>query len=775
MRETPPPSLIDQLQRLQLANSQQVRGMYSRVRRLARDLPLFESVWVDALAQARILTPFQAAQLNAGRGDALRVGPYVLCQSLTASGYVATYLARKPKSPQLVRLAVAEVSEDQRSVLARQLEQLVAHGRRLDSAHLAPVIQAGVDGTRLWASSRHVVGRTAGQWIAHNGRFPPHAVLEIARQMLAGLVLVEKAGFCHGDLSAWNVILTDDGQVVLPEPGLRGIVRPEEGYAHTDLLPEFYDYLAPERIIDGTPPTTASDVYALGCVWWHLLAGRPPVPGGNSLAKLRAVHSGQILDVRRLAPDTPSLLARTVTACLQRASNQRPESMRRLASMLGETSPKGRRTLTRSVTRPGRRRTSWTVSLASLRDSKPTGLWLTASIASLLAALILAWSMWPRGNAPAPAKAMAKITAAIPEKTGVKESERTGSRPPPSPEPKEEGVMDIASSADKPLKLDSLQLRPGQRVCGTPGKRLLVAVPTEGLVIATEDLRFEHIDFVWNTSDPPASPATSPAILQLRASRATFHGCSFQSAGHGLTQPTAIRWSHLDGYAASAIALPTGQVQLSDCVFRHVGVGIESQRVGAVAVEMANVLHLGSGPLVHLNHCPKLDEPVVVSLASVTLRDSGPLLQCVYEQLEDQPGSITVQANGSAFVTGPQVALLSFVGPAAPEQLLTSIQWTGQGSLVAPQTVVAQWRHPDGKPQSLDDTSVSIAGLVRSSVDFAGPAETGPEANRITRWQVPLHSSSPPGIDPASLDWRREQKDKDEERRTKGTGPHDDD
>ena len=75
MRETPPQNLIDQLQRLELASGQQVRGMYGRVRRLARDLPLFESVWVDALAQARILTPYQAAELNAGRGDRLR-GPW---------------------------------------------------------------------------------------------------------------------------------------------------------------------------------------------------------------------------------------------------------------------------------------------------------------------------------------------------------------------------------------------------------------------------------------------------------------------------------------------------------------------------------------------------------------------------------------------------------------------------------------------------------------------------------------------------------------------------
>lgn len=65
--------------------------MGRRVRRLARDLPRFESVWVDALSQARILTPFQAAELNAGRGPSLRVGTYVILERLAHPYYVACY------------------------------------------------------------------------------------------------------------------------------------------------------------------------------------------------------------------------------------------------------------------------------------------------------------------------------------------------------------------------------------------------------------------------------------------------------------------------------------------------------------------------------------------------------------------------------------------------------------------------------------------------------------------------------------------------------------
>ncbi|HXT58719.1 MAG TPA: hypothetical protein VN699_08785, partial [Pirellulales bacterium] len=106
MRELPPKELVDLLARLGLARPDQVVSVRGRVRRLGRGLPAFESVWVDALAQARLLTPFQAVEINAGRGAALEVGPYVLHQPLPAAGYARVFRAWEPKARQWARLTV---------------------------------------------------------------------------------------------------------------------------------------------------------------------------------------------------------------------------------------------------------------------------------------------------------------------------------------------------------------------------------------------------------------------------------------------------------------------------------------------------------------------------------------------------------------------------------------------------------------------------------------------------------------------------------------------
>ncbi len=760
MRDEPPQELIALLERLQLATAAQVSRMGRRVRRLARQLPLFESVWVDALAQARILTPFQAAEINARRGEALRVGPCVLCGRLPSPGYADWYNAREIDSGRTVQLAVIRSAESQRSVLVDRLETLAVKSASLDGDVLAPVTEVGTDGGRIWAVSRRVAGRPAAQWMVQSGRFPPLVVLEIARQMLLGLIALEKAGLCHGDISATGAILTCGGQVVLPQPGVRGAARPEEGFARADLTPEAYDYLAPERVRDGTPPLTASDVYACGCLWWHLLTGRPPVPGGSSLAKLRGAQTARIAEVTQLAPDTPAALAAAVSASMQREPSLRPKSMAQLGTLLGPPTRTGKLALARCLSRPAPHWPRRSEAYRRRAGPKRTYLRLGVAAACVAAAVLMSRSV---GDLEVPLP-VASIPAASPggaEEVGRAEEARRASAPsvPTSPagvpdSPTDGTVDDLVLPAGGPLTLEPSQLKPGQCVRGDAGNRAVVAAPPTGLVVQPEGLRFQDIDFIWDDSGQGGSvPESEAAVIHVLAARVEFRGCSFQAAATADGCPVAVRWSHPEDRNRAGLSLPSGQVRLGDCVFRRVAAGVACQTLGALAVEMANVLDLATGPLVRLDHWPQPDEPVLVRLSQVTLREAGPLLDCRYGRIGDRPGTLSIQANGCAFVPRPEAALLSFRGPASPEPLLGAVRWNGQGSLVSPDGIIAAWEGPEGELRRLDDASISMAGLVRSEVRFAGAAGAGPEASQIVRWQVPLRSPNPPGVDPQTLDW----------------------
>ena len=810
MREQLPTQLIALLARLELATPAQVGRMAGRVGRLARDLPRFESVWVDALAQARVLTPFQAAEINAGRGESLRVGPYVLCGRLRWPDYTTCYKARHVKSRQWVRLAVMCESGDRADTIHTRLEALAAAsvGRPSgavqatqssnDISALSPLgndesrriagPEVGRDAGRVWAAWPWIEGRTAAEWMVHNGRFPPEAVLEIARAMSADLVELERSGVCHGDISAWGIVLTEAGRAVMLQPGLRGIVRPEEGYAHHDLLPEAYDYLPPERITDGTPPTVAGDVYAAGCVWWHLLCGRPPLSGGDSLAKLRSAQAAEIVDPRRWAPEAPGPLATAIAACLRREPSRRPESMTRLAAMLGSPTVCGKQCLSRCLTQSGRPGVRWPVSVRTNRVSSQRTLWLTATACCcLLIGAAILFPAWRTGatassdaasepsagrlaepaalssNVVSPEASPLPPAAAVTRQDTTPGDQRPSAGGDPSVVPAgfvEAGPASTASSiarpelvlaSGRPLRVESLRLEPGQRVCGQSGQRPLLLVSGAGLGVAAENVCFENIDFVYEATAGPGDPAAARAMIDLRASCAEFRGCTFQSTQSATAPPTAVCWTYPPETGKPAMSLPSGRVKFDRCVLRGVDAVVDCRTNAALAVEATDTLVLGGGPLARLDHCPAAAEPLRIALLRVTCRGGGPLLECRYRSVADSPGEIAIDAAGCVFAPRVNTALLSFSGPQPPEAILPNISWTGQGSLVSPETTIAAWRSPDGSQRSLDDAAISMDGLVWSEVAFAGDQQSTPAASQIVRWQAPLRSADPPGVDPRIL------------------------
>ena len=794
MRQEPPKQLLELVQRTGLATAGQIRGVRGRAKRLARGLPLFESVWVDALAQAQIITRFQAVSINAGHGDSLRVGPYLLERRLPSAGYVDCYQAREVESGGAFRLAIIEDCRNRPDNLLGRLEALVLESSRLASENFSGLIGAGENDGRVWAACTHHAGWSAADWMVHNGRFPPEVVLEIARQMLLGLIELEQAGFCHGDICSLGLTLTDKGRVVLSPPGLRGVVRPEEGYGLADLAPEYYDYLAPQRVDAGTGPTIASDVYSAGCLWWHLLTGRPPVPGGSSLAKLRGHQTANIPDVCQLAPDTSPRLAAAIGACCQRDPDSRPQSMVGLSRMLGAPAGPGRTRLARCVRRGGSSATHAGVSVATVRRSRRTVLPMAVTAGSAIVAVAILWSSWHAKGPVASTESPPRQPPASRPQVETPEALRTGDqnltalppngqpdRPPiagppdgnpPAPSravlpagydavptrarPDSRGTERdvLVLSTKDPTRGESLQLSAGQHVRGAGEGRPVIEVPSDGLVVRPENVRFENVDFVWKT-DPQQSPTGQRrAIIRLEASRAQFHGCSFQPAEPKSEPVAAILWTH--PVERNEIDLPHGQIVIGDCVFHGVEAAVACETAGAVSLEFSNVLHLACGPLVWLDHAPVQDEPVGIGLTNVTLRESGPVMECTFTEIAGRPGNISIRANGSAFVIGPNATLLSFSGPKSPDRLLSTLYWSGQGSLVSPQTVIAGWHRADGKTEVLDDAVVSMAGLVRSKVGFAGSAEEGLAASQIIEWQVPLRTSDPPGIDPRSLSWHHQ-------------------
>ncbi len=233
----------------------------------------------------------------------------------------------------------------------------------------------------------------------------------------------------------------------------------------------------------------------------------------------------------------------------------------------------------------------------------------------------------------------------------------------------------------------------------------------------------------------------SDALIRLLSAECDFADCSFQSPAGSPELVAAIVWQHASSARAAADGLPTGRIRLNNCVFRRVGVGVESHRRGAIGLELVNSLCLGPGPMIRLMHAPAADEPVRIRLAQVTLREAESLLDCRGIDPPDSAGAIAIEASGCVLAPRTQAALLVLTADAFPGPLLHEVKWTGQGSVVAGQVVVGRWCGADGTCQTVDDATLSIAGLVRGEVEFAGRFNGQPANSQVLNCQAPLRDS----------------------------------
>ena len=153
-------------------------------------------------------------------------------------------------------------------------------------------------GTDVGLWMEFIRGRTLHQTLAAGGTFEPPAVGAIGVELARALGAVHDAGLVHGDIKAQNVMLADDGRVVLMDFGAgRDLAQlPQAASAGTPM------YLAPE-VLRGEPASVSSDIYALGAVLFHLLTGVFPVQA-TDLPELRRAHDqGDPTDIRSLRPD----------------------------------------------------------------------------------------------------------------------------------------------------------------------------------------------------------------------------------------------------------------------------------------------------------------------------------------------------------------------------------------------------------------------------------------------------------------------------------------
>jgi eukaryotic-like serine/threonine-protein kinase len=196
------------------------------------------------------------------------------------------------------------------------------------------VHDTGVEDDTAYIVMELLPGPTLADRIA-DGPVPVHEVVEVGRQVASALDAAHARGLVHRDIKPANVSYAADGRVRVLDFGIAQLAESagSQALTATHTVMGTAEYLAPEQALGGRVDGRA-DLYALGCVLYALLAGRPPFRAATPVATMMMHAHDPVPDVRDLRPDTPRWLADTVHGLLAKDPDERPAGAASVAASL---------------------------------------------------------------------------------------------------------------------------------------------------------------------------------------------------------------------------------------------------------------------------------------------------------------------------------------------------------------------------------------------------------------------------------------------------------
>lgn len=761
MIEPPSKELMHILLENRLCTRSDLRRCRRRVRTLARDLPAFDSVWIDALQQLRRLTPFQAKLLQSTRASEIALGPCVLLDRLGSGLRATTYLARPRENRGQCVLKRLRLPPEALDAALSRLEELTVRLRSFSRASVVAPHTALRHNGELIAISRHVDGPNFEELTVRRGRFSAEAVTAVARELADGLAALEAGQAIHGDIRPANIRLTAAGSAVLVDAGLMPAVSPEL-IVDPRTSPERYDGIAPELIGTGAPADTRSDMYALGCLLWQLLAGRSPFPSGDPLARLAAHQTHRIVDVREWAPDTPAALAEAIHALTSPDPADRPASFRQFRADWGPVRRADRRRLARLHSSLTTR-----VPLRRIGPRLPAGFRktiATAALCVLLAAVAVLSDADSRrrlleATAPAAdylAEAAAKLRA---NRQPVDENAAGGrtDRPAPSlgtplPEPDAAGIIALPEAG--PYVWDTKLVSRGPIVIRGTGRRrpkLLVrpgrsAVDAERVTLENVSL---HVADETTANHKPAIAVRSTSLLlrkcRLNSSRRAQPKPSTAADG---SSPVFISWQ-----AGELSESENEAITLVDCS-SHGPADLLSVTSPPRLLECHHCLIAGGGRLLRSSNPPAVGRDCQVRMQHVTLRTAQSLLGVFVPPATSASGRFDLEVTNCVFDFDRQHGALFHLAGNLEGIRRPLIRMSGVGSLSRSHLRVATWVVNAATYSPLPDADRWVTfegGILAAPFRFAGGDLRNPVDSAVVVQGIPRRASGAPGIDAARL------------------------
>lgn len=214
-----------------------------------------------------------------------------------------------------------------------RLEREAWAAARVANRNVVTVYDVATQDGRPWIVMELVRGIALSDLLDAEGPLSPQRAADIGAEVLSALRAAHEAGVLHRDVKPANVLLSNEGRVVLTDFGIATV----EGSSALTMTGEVIgspEFLAPERAL-GRTPGPESDLWSLGVLLYATVEGNSPFRHNTPLSTLRAIVDEPLPPPRRAGPLAPVIEGLLRKDPAERLSSAQAESDLRLVAAGG--------------------------------------------------------------------------------------------------------------------------------------------------------------------------------------------------------------------------------------------------------------------------------------------------------------------------------------------------------------------------------------------------------------------------------------------------------
>ncbi len=249
---------------------------------------------------------------------------FEIIEEIGKGGMGTVYKAYDSKIREVVALKLLkpEIASDVEVI--ERFRNEIKLARQVSHRHVCRMYDLGEEWLSIYISMEYVAGEDLKSFIRRSGHLNEAKALDLAKQILEGLVEAHRLGVVHRDLKPQNIMIDRDGNAKIMDFGIARSLH-TKGVTGTGVIIGTPEYMAPEQA-EGRDVDHRADIYALGAIMFEMVTGRVPFEGDTPLSIVLKHRSEPPADPQTLNAQVSAALSRVILKCLEKSRERRYQS-----------------------------------------------------------------------------------------------------------------------------------------------------------------------------------------------------------------------------------------------------------------------------------------------------------------------------------------------------------------------------------------------------------------------------------------------------------------